>query len=231
MARALAQAGLDAVYSWAGRTAHPPAQPIPTRSGGFGGAEGLAEWLRVQGITHVIDATHPFAAQISANALAAAARAGAALVALERPPWQAGPGDDWHEVADAEAAAAALPGDGSTVFLAIGRQGLGPFRGRGHRWVLRFAEAAEHPLGAEAALVVARGPFDVAGDVALMRAHRVRRLVAKNAGGTAAEAKLAAARSLAIPVVMIRRPALPARPVARSVPEVMGWLHGADLGV
>ncbi|WP_323716575.1 cobalt-precorrin-6A reductase [Paracoccus aminovorans] len=230
MARALAEAGLDAVYSYAGRTAAPVAQPLPTRSGGFGGIEGLAAWLRDNRVSHVIDATHPFAAGMSRNAVAACAAEGVALMALERPAWTERPGDRWRHVADYDAAAAALPNDGSAVFLAIGRQNLVPFAGLDHRWMLRFAEVAAHPLR-DATLIVSRGPFTVAGDIALMRRHDIAQVVAKNAGGRAAEAKLAAARELGLPVVMISRPALPPRRLAATPEEVLDWLHGTDRGV
>ncbi|MFT4012142.1 MAG: cobalt-precorrin-6A reductase [Paracoccus sp. (in: a-proteobacteria)] len=230
MARALAGAGLDAIYSYAGRVANPQPQPLPTRIGGFGGAEGLMAWLREHGITHVIDATHPFASGMSRNAVAACARAGVALIALERPPWPEAPGDNWVHAPDFARAAAALPGDGSGVFLAIGRQNLAPFLGRDHRWLLRFAEVAAHPLP-DATLVVSRGPFSVVGDLDLMRRHRIRHLVAKNAGGRAAVAKLVAARELGIRVVMIARPPLPARRMAGHPDQVLAWLHGADRGV
>ena len=226
MAEALASAGLDAVYSYAGRTLNPVAQPLPMRSGGFGGVDGLTAYLRDQRMTHLIDATHPFASTISHNAIAASARAGVPLIALERPAWTWQPGDRWHKVASFEAAAATLPGDGSGVFLAIGRQQLAPFLGLDHRWMLRFAEVASHPLR-DATLIVSRGPFTVAGDAALMRRHAIAHIVAKNAGGHAAEAKITAARELGLPVVMIERPTLPARHVASSPGKVMDWLHGS----
>ena len=226
MAEALAKAGLDAVYSYAGRLQNPVAQPLPTRSGGFGGADGLAACLRAEGFTHLIDATHPFAATISQNAIAASDRARVPLIALERPAWTRQPGDRWHHVASFEAAAAALPGDGSGVFLAIGRQQLQPFQGVNHRWMLRFVEVASHPLR-DATLIVSRGPYTVAGDIALMRRHAIAHVVAKNAGGHGAEAKITAARELGLPVVMIDRPKLPARRVVASVAEVMNWLHGS----
>lgn len=229
MARALAEAGLDAIYSYAGRVQALAQQPLPVRVGGFGGADGLEAWLRAERITHLIDATHPFAATISRNAGTAAAQAGVPLIALERPPWAEQPGDLWRHVADFQAAAAALPGDGSAVFLAIGRLQLAPFLPCHHRWVLRFAEVASHPLR-DATLIVSRGPFTVAGDVALMRRYDIRHVVTKNAGGRGAESKLAAARELGLPVIVIDRPALPPRPVVTTVAEVMGWLHGADRG-
>ncbi len=230
MARVLAAAGLDAVYSYAGRTAKPVAQPLPTRIGGFGGPEGLAGYLRAERISHVVDATHPFAEGMSRNAVAACTATGTPLIALQRPPWIALPGDRWTRVADYDAAARALPGDGSAVFLAIGRQNLQPFAGLNHSWMLRFAEVAAHPLR-DATLIVSRGPFTVAGDMALMRRHGIAHVVAKNAGGHAAEAKLAAARALGLPVVMIDRPVLPLRRVVAAPAEVMAWLHGADRGV
>lgn len=230
LARALAAAGIAAIYSYAGRTAQPLAQPLPTRVGGFGGVEGLAGFLREQQISHVVDATHPFAAEISRNAVAACAATGTALIALERPAWQPQPGDRWHGVPDFAAAARALPGDGSAVFLAIGRQNLAPFVGLHHRWTLRFAEVAAHPLR-DATLIVSRGPYTVAGDRELLRRHGIAHLVAKNAGGRAAEAKLIAARELGLPVVMIARPALPPRRLAGSVDEVLDWIHVADRGL
>lgn len=230
MARVLAEAGVDAVYSYAGRTSNPLGQPLPVRVGGFGGVAGLVDYLRQNGISHVVDATHPFAAGISRNAIAASRQAGLPLIALERAPWRRQPGDDWLDVADYAAAAAALPADGSGVFLAIGRQNLTPFVGRAHRWLLRFAEVASHPLP-EATLIVSRGPYSVAGDAELMRRHDIRHVVAKNAGGAAAEAKLAAARALGLPVVMIGRPMLPARRVVALPAQVMGWLHDAERGV
>lgn len=230
MAGLLSCAGLPAVFSYAGRTAAPAGQPLPVRVGGFGGAEGLARWLREAAISHVIDATHPFAAQISLNALAACAQAGTPLLALERPAWRAGPGDDWRHVPDAGAAAAALPGAPARVFLAIGRQSLAAFAGRPeHRWLLRLVDPPDAPLPLPGAdLVIARGPFDAAGDEALMRAHGITHLVAKNAGGTGASAKLVAARALGLPVIMIDRPALPPRAVVCSPEAALDWVHHAS---
>lgn len=230
MARALSAADEDAIFSYAGRTAHPVVQPLLTRIGGFGGVEGLRLFLRGEGITHVIDATHPFAEGMSRNAITATEAEGVALIALERPAWTKAPGDRWIRVADYAAAAAALPDDGAVVFLAIGRQNLAPFAGLHHRWLLRFAEVAAHPLR-DATLIASRGPFTVAGDVALMQRHAVAHLVAKNAGGGAAEAKISAARQLGLPVVMIDRPLLPERRSVATVAEVMHWLHGTLRGV
>jgi precorrin-6A/cobalt-precorrin-6A reductase len=232
MARALAEAGIDAIYSYAGRTAAPVAQPLPCRVGGFGGAEGLAAYLRAEAITHVIDATHPFAAQISRNALAACEATGVPLLALERPAWTPEPQDRWLRVPDIAAAVQALPRDPATVFLAIGRQTLEPFAAHPqHAYVLRLVDPPEGPLPLQGATVVVdRGPFTLQGDLDLMRAHHVQVVVAKNAGGDGAVAKIHAARALGLPVVMVDRPALPARATVSSVDQAMAWLHGTDRG-
>lgn len=234
LARVLAQAGADAVFSYAGRTTQPLAQPLPTRVGGFGGAEGLVAYLRAEGITYVIDATHPFAAQMSANAVAACSEIGVDLCALERPSWQAGPGDDWRHVPDIAGAVAALPKAPARVFLAIGKQTLEAFAAQPqHHYLLRLVDAPEVPLPLpDAEAVIARGPFTAEGDRALLRQHAIDLIVAKNAGGTGARAKLDAARALGLPVVLIERPDVPARRVFDSVEDVMRWLpHPARLGV
>lgn len=234
MAKALADAGADAVFSYAGRTKSPVRQPLPTRVGGFGGADGLAGYLRAAAITHVVDATHPFAVQMSRNAVAACEKAGVALCAFERAPWQAGSGDDWTAAPDIAGAVAALPDAPARVFLAIGRQHLDDFAAKPqHRYLLRLVDAPDGPLSLpNTDVVVARGPFTAAGDRALLQEHRIELIVAKNAGGEGARAKLEAARDLGVPVIMIDRPAVPARPVLRSVDAVMNWLgHSARLGV
>jgi precorrin-6A/cobalt-precorrin-6A reductase len=233
LAEALAEAGWPAVYSYAGRVAAPRARPLPVRVGGFGGVAGLSAYLRAERIAAVVDATHPFAAGISANARAACAALGLPLLAFERPAWRAGPGDRWTPVADLDAAAGALPVEPTTIFLAIGKQGLAPFAARPeHRYLLRLVDPVAAPPLPGAEVVIARGPFGLAEDLALLRAHRVGLVVAKNSGGAGAEAKLFAARHLGLPVVMIDRPAAPPRRVAGTVAEVMDWLaHEARLGL
>ena len=228
MAQAIAKAGLAGVYSYAGRTEAPMGQPIHLRVGGFGGVEGLREYLKAEGISHVIDATHPFAAQMSTNAVTACKAEGIPLIALERAPWVAGEGDRWTQVPDLAAAVAALEGPPQRVFLAIGRQHLEPFASQPqHDYLLRLVDAPTGSLPlTQAKVVVARGPFDVAGDTALMREHGTEVIVAKNAGGKGAVAKIAAARALGLPVVMIDRPVIPPRQVAHSVAQVMAWLNG-----
>lgn len=227
MARALADAGMEAVYSYAGRTEAPVAQPLPVRLGGFGGVAGLVSYLQAEGITHLVDATHPFAVKMSSNAVAACAVTGLPLIALERKPWQAKEGDRWTHVADLDAAVAALGEAPRRVFLAIGRQNLAAFaRAPQHHYLLRLVDPPTEALPLpRAEAVIARGPFEVAGDRALLLDHRIEVIVAKNAGGAGAEAKLIAARDLGLPVILIDRPLVPERKVARSVDEVMAWLH------
>jgi len=234
LARALAGAGMDAVFSYAGRTGARAAQPLPVRVGGFGGIPGLVRYLRDEAITHIVDATHPFAAQMSSHAVAASAETGVPLVALERAPWLPGAGDSWTRVPDTEAAVAALPDRPSRVFLAIGRQTLAPFAAAPqHRYLLRFVDPPEAPPPLpDAEVIVDRGPFTPEGDLVLLREHEIDVVVSKNAGGSGARAKLDAARELGLPVVMIDRPPVPERPRVDSVEAVMRWLsHSADRGL
>lgn len=235
LAQALADAGLPAVFSYAGRTEAPVAQPLPMRVGGFGGVEGLADYLTREGISHVVDATHPFAAQMSGNAIAACARTGTVLIALERPAWAARAGDDWTHVPDIAAAVTALPDLPARVFLAIGKQTLAPFAAKPqHHYLLRLVDPPEGALPLpQTTVVIARGPFDAAADADLMRMNGITHIVAKNAGGAGAEAKLTAARALHLPVILIDRPALPPRRVAATIEEVMRWLShsGTERGV
>jgi precorrin-6A/cobalt-precorrin-6A reductase len=228
MAEAIAKAGLAGVYSYAGRTEAPMGQPIHMRVGGFGGVKGLQSYLQAERVSHVIDATHPFAARMSTNAVAACTATGTPLIALERAPWVAAEGDRWTRVPDLAAAVAALDGPPRRVFLAIGRQHVDAFSAQPqHEYLLRLVDPPTVPLALpQAKVTVARGPFDVAGDTALMRGHGTEILVAKNAGGKGAVAKIAAARELGLPVVMIDRPILPHRPVTHSVAGVMAWLNG-----
>jgi precorrin-6A/cobalt-precorrin-6A reductase len=232
LAAAIARAGFEAIYSYGGRTRAPADQPLPTRIGGFGGASGLADYIRQQGITHVVDATHPFAAEMSRNAIVACAETGTPLIALERAPWTRMPGDTWIEVADVASAVAALPERGARVFLAIGRQHIAPFGARPqHTYTLRFVDPPEGALPFEADVIVSRGPFTLQSELEMMRARGIVWIVARNSGGDGARAKIDAARALGLPVVMISRPPLPERLRVESVAEVMAWLgHRACLG-
>jgi precorrin-6A/cobalt-precorrin-6A reductase len=232
LAAEIARAGIDAVYSYGGRTRAPADQPLPTRIGGFGGVNGLAEYVRREGITHVIDATHPFAAGMSRNATQACAETGTPLIALERAPWTRAPGDKWIEIGGVNAAVAALPEAPARVFLAIGRQHIAPFAARPqHAYTLRFVDPPEAPLPFPAELIVSRGPFTLDGELEMMRAHGITWIIARNSGGDGARAKIDAARMLGLPVIMISRPPLPERLRVESVAEVMQWLgHRTPLG-
>jgi precorrin-6A/cobalt-precorrin-6A reductase len=235
LARALAEArgveanGWDVTTSLAGRTRAPAALPGAVRIGGFGGIDGLAAYLRAERIDRVIDATHPFAATMSAHAVAACASLGLPLLRIERPAWMPGPDDRWIDVADADEAAdwlaTALPA-GPAVLLTLGRQDVAPFRRcAGLHFVLRSIEPpAPQDLPADCLLLTERGPFTLDGERTLIADHDIRAVVAKNAGGDATAAKLAAAREAAIPVVMIRRPALPAASAVADIAGALDWL-------
>ena len=227
--------GANATLSLAGRVARPKRQPLPMRVGGFGGASGFQTYLQQHGVTHVIDATHPFAGQMSRNAIGACQNSGVPLVALTRPPWAKQPGDTWQNVPDIDGAVTALRCSAARVLLAVGRMHLAAFAPNPqHSYLLRLVDPPERALPfPQAEVVVDRGPFTVDGDLALMRAHRTELVVSKNSGGTGAEAKIIAARTLGLPVIMIDRPAIPARMEVGSVGAVVEWLttHGANLGV
>ncbi len=226
LARRVAELGLRAVFSYAGRVARPDCQPIPVRVGGFGGVAGLLGYIAANGVTHVIDATHPFAARMSRNAIAACAEAAVPLVALGRAPWIAETGDRWTHVSNMEDAVQALDIKRKRVFLAIGRTEIAGFRAQPqHHYLLRFVDAPDGPPALpDHRVIVARGPFDVENDLALLRDHGIEIVVSKNSGGSGARAKLVAARHLGLPVVMIDRPVLPARREVATVEEVIRWL-------
>ena len=219
----------DAVLSYAGRTERPTPPPIPWRVGGFGGVDGLTKYLRDENIARVVDATHPFAAQMSAHAIAACAIADVPLLALERRPWPRIAGDRWIEVDDFTAAAAALGPSPRRVFLGIGRMQLAPFASHPqHFYLVRLVDPPRAPLPLQdAELIVARGPFDLAGDRAMLADHRIDIVVARDAGGDGAFAKIEAARALRLPVVMVRRPVIPEREKVETVGEVLRWLGHA----
>lgn len=235
LADAVAAAGHQGIVSYAGRVERPYPTALPHRIGGFGGTEGLATYLRTQEITHVIDATHPFAAQMSAHAVEAAQRTGVPLAALTRPAWQPGAGDNWQAVADIPAAVAALNGPPRRVMLAVGRMHLEDFTPNPqHFYLLRLVDPPEAALPfPDCAVEVSRGPFTEAGDRALMQRHGIDLVVSKNAGGSGARAKLDAARALGLPVMMIDRPALPPRTELHETAAVLDWIAhaGVNLGV
>jgi precorrin-6A/cobalt-precorrin-6A reductase len=233
LADAIARARIEAIYSYAGRTQSPVTQSLPVRTGGFGGESGLIEFIKAEQVTHLIDATHPFATEMSRHAIAACAALDLPMIALERAPWKKVTGDRWIEVESIDAAVEALPRPHAHVFLAIGRQHLMPFAAKPqHAYTLRFVDPPNGPLPLpDTEIIVSRGPFTFQGDLELMRTRNIEWVVARNAGGAGARAKIDAARELGLLIVMIARPALPERPQAESVEEVLAWLgHDARLG-
>lgn len=206
LAERLVAEGHHVTTSLAGRTVDPILPAGAVRIGGFGGAEGLAVYLKTESFDRMIDATHPFARRISENAIKAAAISGVPLEQRLRPRWQKQPGDRWRSVATLEAAAEALP-SGATVFLALGRQYLDAFVGRDDcRFVIRMVDAPETPLAfADYTLVLGKPASDPDREADLMTAHGVTHLVCRNSGGPAGYAKIVAARRLALPVVMLER--------------------------
>lgn len=226
LAQRIAQDGrFEGTLSLAGATRSPKPSPLETRIGGFGGADGLARYLSEHGIDALVDATHPFAAAMSANAAAAAATTSVPCLAVCRPAWEDQAGDRWVRVADMPAAADALGPAPRTVFLTIGRKDLAPFRdATQHRYIIRSVDPPPpEDLPAGATFISARGPFAAVNEERLMRAHRIETIVTKNSGGSATEAKLTAARRLGLPVVMVERPQPTGAPVS-TVDEAWGWL-------
>ena len=216
-----------AITSLAGRTHRPAAIPGEVRRGGFGGAGGLEAYLRAEGIGLVVDATHPYAEAISAHAAVACEAAAVPRLVLHRPPWTPEPGERWVEAADAASAARALPALGERVLLTIGSRGLEPFlRIPNLHFVVRAIEAPDIALDPpRVELVLARGPFDLDAERRLLESHAIDVLVSKNSGGRAAHAKLAAARALALPVLMIARPPPPPGKRVDSVAAALAWVE------
>jgi len=227
--RLVGRPGLDITLSLAGRTASPAAQPVPIRVGGFGGADGLANYLVGERIDALIDATHPYATMISANAVAAARRSGVPLVALRRPPWVAVSGDRWIEVSDVRKAVHALGQKPRRVFMALGLNELAPFcNAPQHYYLIRSVDPVDPPLPLpHVGYVTGRGPFAEADDHALMTEHRIDVVVAKNSGGPATYGKIAAARALGIDVIMLCRPAAPACVAVATIEDAIAWLDHA----
>ncbi len=222
-ARALAER-VPAVSSLAGRVRDPRLPVGEVRIGGFGGVDGLAQWLRDNDVEAVVDATHPFAAQITSNAFEACRRVGVPFLVLRRPGFTAAPG--WTWVDSVAEAAAVLPG--SRVFLTTGRQDLAEFAGC-PQWVrARMVEPPEPPMPQRIEVLLSRGPFTVEGELELMRSREIDVLVTKDSGGAMTSAKLDAAHQLGIPVVVVRRPPLPAgAETVATVDEAVRWLGTA----
>ena len=232
LARLIAgESRFDGTLSLAGVTRSPGASPLDVRIGGFGGAGGLADYLRRNGVDVVVDATHPFASVISANAVAAAAAAGIPCLAVLRPPWEEATGDRWIRVPDVRAAAGALGEAPRSVFLTIGRKDLAPFRDTPrHSYIVRSVDPPPTDLlPPDATVIAARGPFALEDEERLLKKHRIDTIVTKNSGGSATAAKLAAARNRGIPVVMIDRPP-PAGPAVPTVDDAWRRLIGHHAG-
>lgn len=230
LARALqGDARFDVTLSLAGRTSEPVALPGKLLTGGFGGAEGLARVIAEERFDLLVDATHPFAVQMKANAVEAGKIAGTKFLAIRRPPWAQRDGDRWIMVESLEAAAAAIGQDPRRAFLTTGRMELEPFRAAPqHFYIVRSVEApSPQELPPRVELITARGPFNVTDERALLEAHRIERIVTKNSGGAGAAAKLEAARALSLPVIMVERPVLPEAPSVETVAEALAWLERA----
>jgi len=223
------RAELTVLLSLAGRTAAPAAHAVPVRIGGFGGAKGLADYLTGQNFDVLVDATHPYAAMISANAAEAAKLTGIPLLSVRRPGWGQVAGDRWMEVGGMSEAVQALGNSPRRVFLALGRKEIGPFaEAPQHHYLVRSIDPVVPPLAVpHAVYVTARGPFDLTGECSLLEQHRIDVIVAKNSGGAASYGKIAAARTLGLPVIVLRRPALPDVEAVQTVEDAVAWLDHA----
>jgi precorrin-6A/cobalt-precorrin-6A reductase len=225
-ATALLGHSLRVTTSLAGRTRNHAALAGEMRSGGFGGSEGLAAYLRDASVDFVVDATHPFATRISAAAATACRVHGVPLLALARPPWIAQPGDRWIDVASAAEAAAIVPSLGRRAFLTIGRGELQAFSGiAGVHFVVRLVDppASGLPL-ASYELILARGPFAIEAERFIMAHHAIDVVVAKASGGVSTAAKLDAARELGVPVAMLRRPEPEQTDRVERVEDALAWV-------
>ena len=227
LAEALSANGdVHVITSLAGRTTYPRALPGEVRSGGFGGVSGLSNFLRERAVDAVIDATHPFAVQMSDQAAEACRGLAIPRLRLERPAWPRHDGDLWREVADAEEAAACLRDLGSRIFLTCGQQDLIAFVNLDDLWFLiRTVEPIDEVKPRHCLCLQARGPFTEADEIRLFKEHRIDVLVSKASGGTATYAKIAAARTLGLPVVMIKRPKPPDGPIVDSIGAAQAWLQ------
>ena len=228
LARALARnPDVETTYSLAGRTRRPASVPVPVRTGGFGGPDGLAAYLRDTNIDLVVDATHPYAETMSRHAAVACERESVPRLVLHRPPWTPQPRDRWVEVSDAESAARALAGLSRRALLTVGSRGLAPFAAvPGVSFIVRAVEPPAAVLdAARFEVVLARGPFDVESERGLLESRSIDVVVSKNSGGAAARAKLEAARELGLTVIMIARPSPPPGARVETVAAAKEWVE------
>ncbi len=217
---------VDVIYSLAGRTKAPILPDLESRSGGFGGSAGLASYLTSHAIDFVIDATHPFAIQMSTNAKKACDQVDIPLLRFDRPAWLATAEDTWTHVETIAAAAQAAPELGRRILLTTGRQELSPFlKQTVCWWLVRVVEAnADLPALNNGNYVFGRGPFDKEAELTLLKNHQIDLVISKNSGGLSTYGKIAAARELNLPVIMIDRPAQPLTSTAKTYDEVVNWL-------
>lgn len=217
-----ARSDVSVILSLAGRTRSPVAMPVPVISGGFGGVEGLARWLTTNHIDLLIDATHPFAAIMSHNAVGASGQSGVPLLALRRPAWERQAGDRWTNATSPTDAISALGQKPRRVFLALGRQEAHAAEAAPwHDYLVRSVEPIEPPLGVtNVRYILDRGPFAQADDLDLLRQNSIDVIVAKNSGGTASYGKIVAARELGIEIVLIQRPPVPQAPTCATIDQL-----------
>jgi precorrin-6A/cobalt-precorrin-6A reductase len=226
LAAAVDDAGVPVVTSLAGRVANPRLPRGQVRVGGFGGPMALARWLREHDVVAVVDATHPFAERIADSVARACPAAGVPLLRLERPAWTERPGDRWHRVADLATAAALVPSLGRRVLLTTGRQGMAVFAPIHEAWFLvRCVDPPRPPLPPRHELLLDRGPYRLAGELALIERHGIDLVVTKDSGGRRTEAKLEAARERGLPVIVVNRPRRPHVDTVLTVGEALEWTH------
>lgn len=233
MAQQVADAGLQGLYAHVGRRTQGEALPPPARIGSFGGAEGLARYATQVGVTHFIDASHPFSRKISENVRLAAEQTGLPLLTLSRPAWAATPDDAWRLVPDMRHAVKALGSEPQRVFLALPQRDVARFRAQPqHFYLLRLTRAPRSaPPLPNHQIVVSRGPYDAADEEAFLKEHRIGLIVTRNTGAAGARGKLDAARALNLPVVMVERPPLPDCTTVTQVNDALGWLAETPPGL
>jgi len=222
--RLAGDARFNVLLSFAGRTENLLLPATKYRVGGFGGASGLAAFLEREGFHALVDATHPFADEISTNAVEATQSREIPMIRLERPAWQSQPGDRFVSAPHMMAAARAIGAEPRRVFLTIGRQEVGAFKAAPqHDYLIRAINAFDPELP-RARLILERGPFALGAELALLEKERIEVIVSKNSGTNATYAKIVAARQLGLPVIMVERPRLPAAPLAHSLDQLANWL-------
>jgi precorrin-6A/cobalt-precorrin-6A reductase len=225
-ARAIDLPGLAVITTLAGRTTNPHTVAGTVRIGGFGGEAGLVEYLQAEKIDFIVDATHPFAAQMSWQVAGAATKVGIARVMLVRPAWTRSLEDSWIEVDSIAAAVKAIPASAERIFVTIGRQQLAPFAILTNKWCLMRSidpPAPSIPLP-PGQLLLDRGPFSLERERELLTEYRIQAIVSKNSGGDATYAKIIAARELGLPVIMVQRPIVPEGEFVADVAGAIEWL-------